>query len=693
MNLGRGCDVKGAALHQIGHVLGLGHIHEELPPPETEKQPEGVAELRRAIGDHTPLQGKYSRADLLSVMRISGQAEFGLEQFAGQINGLSQGDVMRFASAYACLTSARPQVPTAPLMAVLRSQADSATAPATHSGCVCRGIGGSPCAGVTNGFCCNADNDPQGPWCYTQGDCFGRVRDYCTPKKVDPMARATRSACTCSAELARSCGTPANGYCCNSGGGDNWCFTEGRCGNATWDYCDPPEALVVVKKKKVLPASARTSDWAAVDGGFDRGCRGRDYSDKQASYFEIYHHVQTLKACQDLCVGAAVTCTALSFVQENKTCEIWSHEVASTVRLDGGLCLAWVPLTTTTTTITTTTRTTTLTSTRTTTSTSTTPPTTTTSTVSTTFTGGALWSYVANGIGSGYACVPDPQAEKPKPNVADIEACQELCVQSGCWGMSFQTAGGYCTLWDVPISGVKEMPGTTCMQYGSQVPHVQWTTTQLPRIHSLPDWAAGDIWEPLDGGLHRECRGSTTKEVDKHVQSLLDIASIDTCMDLCRGSSHCNGFTFSSGSQCDLWVGEQPQTTVYAVSSVCLRLKEDLSEEYAAGWSIGSWGGDDRACRGHDPDDNSENYYILYTNTPNFAVCKARCATLPEPLACYGIQHEEDSGRCEVWTRPIGSSARAPGSKCWTYAARADRYLLRGGGPVLTIPGSRALKN
>ncbi|CAE7606018.1 cbh2 [Symbiodinium natans] len=63
-------------------------------------------------------------------------------------------------------------------------------------------------------------------------------------------------------------------------------------------------------------------------------------------------------------------------------------------------------------------------------------------------------------------------------------------------------------------------------------------------------------------------------------------------------------------------------------------------------------GGEGRACRGRNAQDNAAAYYAVFNGMPLLDDCKAKCIAT---AGCVGIEHS--SGRCEVWTRPEGIQA------------------------------------
>jgi len=99
------------------------------------------------------------------------------------------------------------------------------------------------CGTAENGWCCNPDNDTIGDWCMTAGVCQGRVWDYCRPPppREERLAPKTKHGCQCKTSPALPCAKEDNGYCCNADGDPNgsWCHTEGSCLGAGYDYCEP----------------------------------------------------------------------------------------------------------------------------------------------------------------------------------------------------------------------------------------------------------------------------------------------------------------------------------------------------------------------------------------------------------------------------------------------------------------------
>jgi len=76
-------------------------------------------------------------------------------------------------------------------------------------------------------------------------------------------------------------------------------------------------------------------------------------------------------------------------------------------------------------------------------------------------------------------------------------------------------------------------------------------------------------------------------------------------------------------------------------------------------------GGDNRACRGANAQDNSAGYYDLF-NEASLEGCKDRCRA---SQSCVGIEFNSGSGRCEVWVRTegIGATRQVSGYLCLRY--------------------------
>merc|ERR1712151_963678 len=72
-----------------------------------------------------------------------------------------------------------------------------------------------------------------GSWCAVQGACHGKPWDYCSPRESHaPVAPSTTKGGTCRSSGQYACATGANGFCCNGDGDPNgpWCLTSASAG-------------------------------------------------------------------------------------------------------------------------------------------------------------------------------------------------------------------------------------------------------------------------------------------------------------------------------------------------------------------------------------------------------------------------------------------------------------------------------
>jgi hypothetical protein len=261
LNLGLGCETLGVAAHELGHALAM--LHEQSRDDRTKYI--SVHEdsiIDGMLNQFTMEEKAYTGTtyDLLSLMHYSASAfskdgsvtiephNKALTQYIGQRMGFSQLDVEHIGDMYGCKDTVTPEMQNADLAHQLAEQAQTAHAPTTHDGCMCKEnwymLGQPQCSSSQNGWCCNPNIDPQGSWCAVQGACHGKAWDYCDPREDHTaLAPTTTKGCTCSSSGQYSCATNANGFCCN---GDNdpigpWCITSEACSGTNWDYCTPAQ--------------------------------------------------------------------------------------------------------------------------------------------------------------------------------------------------------------------------------------------------------------------------------------------------------------------------------------------------------------------------------------------------------------------------------------------------------------------
>merc|ERR1719203_443989 len=108
------------------------------------------------------------------------------------------------------------------------------------------------------------------------------------------------------------------------------------------------------------------------------------------------------------------------------------------------------------------------------TTTTTTPPPTTTTAEPTTTTlqstttaevGGVQWAYATGDGGKNAVCRPQQSEGLIHYGVTSLSDCKVLCEnEAGCWGVEFSHAAAHCEMWDIPITGIENFPGSVCLQ-------------------------------------------------------------------------------------------------------------------------------------------------------------------------------------------------------------------------------------
>lgn len=145
-------------------------------------------------------------------------------------------------------------------------------------------------------------------------------------------------------------------------------------------------------------------------------------------------------------------------------------------------------------------------------------------------------------------------------------------------------------------------------------------------------------------------------------------SSLDACKVLCANTQGCVGIEYNTGARCEVWTRPDGiRATVAASSSFsCWRYGTLPTTTMPA---IGSFqavdGGDGRACRGGNADDNLASYYSA-NSASSLEECQLKCAAA---AGCVGIEFNL-GGRCEVWTRPEGIQASKAvwGFSCFRYS-------------------------
>jgi len=261
LNLGNGCKIKGIAIHEFFHSLGIQH---EQNRPDRDHYVtvywNNIADDWKSQYKIAPSMSTKQAYDYLSIMHYRADGDMQPKKpkarpHMGQRMLASEMDVRVMCRFYGCSSRCKPAVKNAYLSRNL-APADAAQkgfAPTTKRKCFCKTdwqYSGrrrySKCANSHNKGCCNPDGDSGGNWCETTSSCKAGWWDYCTPP---PIAPKTVIGCTCKRDWTshgkRS--SSSTGHCFNPSNweGGPYCKVEkGSCPNnpSKWyDNCVPKQ--------------------------------------------------------------------------------------------------------------------------------------------------------------------------------------------------------------------------------------------------------------------------------------------------------------------------------------------------------------------------------------------------------------------------------------------------------------------
>lgn len=234
------------------------------------------------------------------------------------------------------------------------------------------------------------------------------------------------------------------------------------------------------------------------------------------------------------------------------------------------------------------------------------------------------------------------------------------------------------------------------------------------------------LFEPVDGGIDRACRGASAWDNMAAYYALHEgVQELDECKRLCFQESTCQGIEFSPG-RCEVWTrkqGIEASKKIEDKGFVCLSYASSMeacqdSEQIGTAGSPAEVshyhclegistttptttttrtaparvemtfdpvdGGEGRACRGASAGDNSPKHYVVVAGVFSLDACKSKCIANAK---CTSIEYS--TGRCEVWSRQSGAGASKAlhGFACQRFAStvpvgfvcvRWDRYLAAG---------------
>jgi len=180
------------------------------------------------------------------------------------------------------------------------------------------------------------------------------------------------------------------------------------------------------------------------------------------------------------------------------------------------------------------------------------------------------------------------------------------------------------------------MPGETLQGHGSQILHI-WT------------------WQALLGGFCPAASATPGSQIQ--FQGPLCWRR-DASLDSCTAYTRTVLWQCMNSMLCSHRLLDKPGSTTATSETTTTTRNEKVF--------LPVDGGDNRACRGQAPGDNSASYYTVVSGITSLAACQDECI---RSEACVGIEHS--GSRCEVWTRTagIGASIQLAGFRCLSYGA------------------------
>lgn len=174
---------------------------------------------------------------------------------------------------------------------------------------------------------------------------------------------------------------------------------------------------------------------------------------------------------------------------------------------------------------------------------------------------------------------------------------------------------------------------------------------------------------PVDGGVHRVCRGNTSDDdALQYYEAISEVDTLAMCGSLCIDRGTCTGIEYSDTYKvCELWTKEEgPQTTMEAEGYTCLALVRQEIEEVDGGY--------DRGCRG-------PGRVQVHEHLQSLAACTSLCAASP---ACRGVEYataalgDDLDGHCKLFEGDEGitRTISARGYMCLRLERPESRRLL-----------------
>mmetsp|Transcript_147853 Transcript_147853/g.411756 ORF Transcript_147853/g.411756 Transcript_147853/m.411756 type:complete len:745 (+) Transcript_147853:87-2321(+) len=109
---------------------------------------------------------------------------------------------------------------------------------------------------------------------------------------------------------------------------DQWCDANSyQCGQCSGRW--------------ITPGSSAPGPWQAVDGGYDRACRGANSKDNKDAYYSV-DSAATEEDCKRKCLASSC-CTAIEYRASDGRCEIWLKKVEASTSVGGFNCFRLEP--------------------------------------------------------------------------------------------------------------------------------------------------------------------------------------------------------------------------------------------------------------------------------------------------------------------------------------------------------------
>jgi len=177
------------------------------------------------------------------------------------------------------------------------------------------------------------------------------------------------------------------------------------------------------------------------------------------------------------------------------------------------------------------------------------------------------------------------------------------------------------------------------------------------------------------------CRGiSSSDNSDSYYNLHSGVGSLGECQAKCIELSNlCQGIEYNRATgRCEVWTRSGGIQATQSVSGYSCYLYIPNGHTAATSTAPPASqlepvnGGTNQACRGASSSDNLASYYTVHAGLFSLSECHAKCAEVSN--VCQGIEHNSESGRCEVWTRAGGIQATrtVTGYSCYRYNPDAE---------------------